>query len=156
MYPHYYYDIKKDKETGGRIIKRRAIASRRSQASMEMVSAIGLALFIFVFISFFAYKINSDKMITEDMYGREGLCLKISCIISELYIIGPGAEFSMEFDHDVKFESADSIFVKPSSDDEGEVFCRSPVMFTSINGTSFTIHKGHASLKNIQGQVVIQ
>ncbi|MCX6707073.1 MAG: hypothetical protein NT001_02945 [Candidatus Woesearchaeota archaeon] len=145
----------KDKEIGEKIKRtRRAGISRKSQVSIEMVSAIGIALFIFIFISFFAYMINSSKTTTEDMYRKGGLCLKISNMISELYIIGPGAEFNMAFDYDVAFESANSIFVSSSSG--SEVFCRSPVLFTNGNSTSFTIHKGDVSLKNLDGQVVIQ
>lgn len=119
---------------------------------METIIAIGVVLLIFAFLSFLVFYINTSKNEIKDSSFAENTCQRISGAISEAYILGPGAEFSINSGYDSAFDSGNSIFMKWK---DKEVFCRSSVMFTNSTSSTFSLGKGIILIQNINNAVVV-
>lgn len=127
--------------------------TKKSQVSIEMVAAVGTVLLIFIFMLFFAHQITAEKRSAEERSLTENLCMRMSNMISGLYLSGPGTEFNITIDYNSTFESEKGIFVKSENK---ESFCHSPIAFTNGTDETFMLKKGAASFRNVDGGIVIQ
>lgn len=130
------------------------IKQKKSQVSLETLSAVGMILIIFMFMSFFAYRINSDKFSAEERSLTENQCLRISNIISGIYLSNPGAEFNITLEYNTTFESGTGIFVKSENK---ESFCLNKIAFTNSTDNMFKFaKKTNTSFRNVDGAVLIR
>lgn len=136
---------------GGNITNTRD--NRKSQAGMETIIAVGVVLLIFVFLSFLVYYINSGKNDARERSFAENSCQRISGAISDVYILGPGAEFDLDISYNATFESGNLIYIESG---EKETFCRSSVLFTDGANNTFSLKQGTIHIRNIDGAVVIK
>lgn len=117
-----------------------------------MVAAVGIVLLVFIFMCFFAYRINSDRFSAEERSMTENQCLRLSNIISEIYLASPGAEFNITLDCNTTFESEKGMAVKSEN---MESFCHSSIPFTNGTEERFMLEKGNISLRNVNGNIMI-
>ncbi|MFC1755075.1 hypothetical protein ACFL96_17060 [Thermoproteota archaeon] len=127
-------------------------SNKKSQASMEMVIAIGIVLIIFIFMLFFVYEIQNTKFTAEKRAGAENLCFRVSGIISGMYLAGSGSASNITLDHDIFFESGSSMIVMTENEN---ISCNSHVGFTNTTHDTFVLHKGKISVSNILGSIMI-
>ncbi|MFC1730249.1 hypothetical protein ACFL6I_07910 [candidate division KSB1 bacterium] len=127
--------------------------NKKSQASLEIFTSIGIVIVIFLFMAFYAHSINMDKEQADEMSSAENLCLELSSVISGVYLAGPGTEFTKILEHKTSFQSEKGIFVKSEN---YETFCISGFGFTNGTDDDFTIGTGTATFTNENGFVVIR
>ncbi|PIN86407.1 hypothetical protein COV19_04975 [Candidatus Woesearchaeota archaeon CG10_big_fil_rev_8_21_14_0_10_44_13] len=128
-------------------------SAKKSQASMEVVAAVGIITIIFIFMSFFAYDINRDRQSAEENSNLQSLCLKISGIVSQLYLSSPGTEVVLKLDNEMTVSSGRTISI--ISENIGSS-CVSKTILTNGTSNSFRIGKGNSMFRNVDGAVVVQ
>lgn len=117
-----------------------------------MLSAIGVVLIIFMLMSFFAFRIYTEKRDTEESSLAESQCLRIASIISGIYTSGQGSVFNLSTEYNTTFDDGRLIIVDTG---RREAACRSFADFT--NGTSDTFIAERSSLlfSNSGGKIII-
>lgn len=134
-----------------KMIRIKIIKAARSQASIEMMAAIGIMIIIFILMSFFAFNISRDRQSAEDISSQESLCMRISNIITGISLSGPGTEFRMKLDKDASFDSG---IISVTANSQGS--CASKAHFTNGTSSRFSMPRGNIVLKNVDGMVVIE
>lgn len=121
--------------------------------SLEALAAISSVLIIFIFMLFFAFRINEEKQSAEERSMTESQCMRLSTVLQKTYMLGPGSQFNITTDYNATFESGDAIVVKSENK---ESFCNPFVSFTNGTDDEFVMEKGRILLKNIDGTILIQ
>ena len=116
---------------------------KRSQASIEMIVSIIIIITIFASILIFSSFKRDELKQTEDFLDRKDNCLKISNLISEVYVSGDGTKVIAKTKYNISIE--DNLLV----DDNG-VSCWYNA--DVISNQTFN----NMIIKNLNGEVLIE
>ncbi|MFO8016011.1 MAG: hypothetical protein R6U32_02820 [Candidatus Woesearchaeota archaeon] len=126
------------------------MSGKRSQAGIEMMAVIGIVLIIFLFMSLFAYRINLTRHESAGTAGAEDECMLISAALTELQVLGSGAEFSRQISHNLSFSEG----VVSAESGDAKAVCSMPVRITNMTNESFMISGSGLLARNMNGKVV--
>ncbi len=129
------------------------IRSKKCQVSVEAAIAVGIIFLIFALMLFFAYRINTDKKTAEDAADMENECIRLSSIISGMYIAGEGSHSNVTVEHSILVENSSTIFIRS---EEMEVSCRCRVPVTDSSSGTFNITSRSISIVNNNGSVIMR
>lgn len=126
---------------------------KKAQISVEILFAIGFALFIFIILLAFTMERRYEVKKMEITLKEKEECYKLSNLISEVFTSGVETGMMETLKYDVEINSGEGSI----SVGEGEFFCTFPISAVmSPTETTFTLNKGSITLNNTNGTVVIQ
>lgn len=127
--------------------------SRKCQVSVESAIAVGIIFIIFVFMLFFAYRINNDKRQADSAAELENECARLSSLAAGVHNAGRGSHANTTLNNNITVEHGSTIFLESG---DKEASCRSRVPLTNSTSSTFRVPKGRISISSYNSSVLVE
>ncbi|MEM4266591.1 MAG: hypothetical protein QW404_00865 [Candidatus Nanoarchaeia archaeon] len=126
---------------------------KRAQGSFEILVAIALMTFMFLILVFLTFDRRSDLFQIEDVVTEKSECMKVSNMITGLYVSGPKTNITFKLTKNVNVDGSSGVVETAG---EGYICKFSHTMVGSPDGnSSFDLYEGYVIAENINGTVVM-
>ena len=129
------------------------MSSSKSQVSLEFLFAIGIVLFIFIFLSIFTIEKRAEVNFATNYLEARTDCNKLSAIIDSVYV-NHGSNVTFKLKNNATLDSA-SGFIEVEKNSQTVAFCSFSAVVTNGTNSNFQIRLGNVNLKNSNNTVIV-
>ena len=122
---------------------------RKAQAGIEALITIGIIIIIFIGIYSIYTTKNSDLETTELILDEQEDCLKLSSLITNTFISGPGTQVTIKTNYDLLINPESQVIKTPITT------CTTRISTITTNGSMqpFTVPPGNITISNINNVI---